>query len=356
MNVKNIINEINLSGVVRAYKIEKAESKMMWDDERNGRKKGDPVTQYRGFIMVQTGENQFASVRVQKIEGFYDGKPDFTTQALEQMANNEVATFVKTRSLTETPTISIYRGVKLVDNVYVKDGQEAGGLQVDLGFGSISLGEPTEEPRFRNELTISGVIKGIDEEVVNDEPTGRAKVKVLMPYTYGSEKKGTQVIRAVSLTLVAGEIEDEEGIYDLGADLLDYGDELIDTSWIFYSELNGYSVETEQKPKEEDEEPAGRRFGRQRQTVETRSNFASKQEYLMVGLAELEGDNAFDEEEMNDAKRERERFIAEKIKEEEEKQGQAEAARPAPGRLSGRERVASPAGERAGRSRTRNFS
>ena len=111
MNVKNIINEINLSGVVRAYKIEKAESKMLWDDERNGRKKGDPVTQYRGFIMVQTGENQFASVRVQKIEGFYDGKPDFTTQALEQMANNEVATFVKTRSLTETPTISIYRGV-----------------------------------------------------------------------------------------------------------------------------------------------------------------------------------------------------------------------------------------------------
>ena len=113
-------------------------------------------------------------------------------------------------------------------------------------------------------------------------------------------------------------------------------------------------METEQKPKDEDEEPVGRRFGRQRQTVETRSNFASKQEYLMVGLAELEGDNAFDEEEMNDAKRERERFIAEKIKEEEEKQGQAEQARPAAGRLSGRERVGG--GSATGRSRTRNFS
>lgn len=354
MNVKNIMNEINLSGVVRAYKIEKAESKMMWD-EKDGRKKGDPVTQYRGFIMIQTGENQFASVRVQRNEGFYKGEPDFTTQALEKMANNEVPTFVKTRSLTETPTISVYRGVKLVDNVYVKDGQEAGGLQVDLGFGSISLGDPSDEPRFRNELTISGVIKAIDEEIVNDEPTGRAKVKVLMPYTYGSEKKGTQVIRAVSLTLVAGVINDEEGEYDLGGDLLDYGDELVDTSWIFYSELNGYSVEAEQKPKE-DEEPTGRRFGKQRATVDTRSSFSSKQEYLMIGLAELEGDNAFDEDEMNDAKRERERFIAEKIKEEEEKQGQQEAARPTPGRLSGRERTGGSSAGTTGRSRTRNFS
>lgn len=356
MDIKNIINEINLSGVVRSYKIEKAESKMMWDDERNGRKKGDPVTQYRGYIMIQTGENQFATVRVQRIEGFFNGEPDYATQALEKMANNEVATFLKTRSLTETPTISVYRGVKLVDNVYVKDGQEAGGLQVDLGFGSLVLGEPNEEPRLRNELNISGVIKSIEEEEINDEPTGRAKVKVLMPYTYGSEKKGTQVIRAVTLTLVAGVIEDEEGEYDLGGDLLDYGDELIDTSWIFSAELNSYSKETEQKPKEEEEESTGRRFGKVRKTVETRTNFATVNEYLMVGLAELEGDKAFDEDEMNDAKRERERFIAELAKREEEKQEQVEAARPTPGRLGGRERTASPTAERSGRSRTRNFS
>lgn len=349
INVKDIQNVVSLQGVVAGYKIERKEAKMAWDDERNGKKKGDPVTQYNGYITVQTAENQFATVNVRfKNENFYDGKPDFTTQALEAMANEEVETYFKTKDFTKTPAIGIYRGVKVVDNYYVSNGELHESLQVELGFGSISLREPQEQPKLVNSFQLNGVVADIQPEIKNDEETGRAVVKVIVPYTYGS--KDNQVIRAMMFNMVAGVCEDEEGEYDLGAMLLDDADDVIGYSWQFIGELNNYYLEQE-KPQEEG---TRRGYGKR---VPTQTNRQRISEYLLTGLDILQDGDAFSEEDIAEARQAREASIAEMYKKDEDKQ-QTQATPSGRGSFasSRTQRTEAPQTEApAGRSRVRNF-
>lgn len=321
IDVKNIVNTVSLSGVVAGYKIEKREGKMMWDDERNGRKKGDPVTQYVGYVTVQTGENEFATVNVQNIENFYNGEPDFTSQALEQMANEQVDTFYKTKDLTQTPTISIYGGVKINDNYYVTNGELHESLRVDLGFGRISLKEPSEEPRFNNNFGVNAIVEDVVPELKNDEETGRAIVHLIVPYTYGS--KANQVVRAMKMQVVAGVCVDEEGEYDLGAMILEEPDDLIGYSWEIEGRLHGYFEESE--PQQEEPSEGRRGFGRQRKTTQTNRKRVS--EYLLTGIYLLQDGDAFEEEDIREARQERERHIAELHKKDEEKQQQPQQAK-----------------------------
>ena len=318
INVKDIFNEVSISGVVAGYKIEKKQSKMMWDDERNGLKKGDPINQYNGYITIQTGENQFATVNVQRNENFFDGQPDYATQALEAMANEQVETYFKTRDFTKTPTISVYKGVKLSDNYYVSNGELHENLRVDLGFGRLYVNEPTEEPRLINRFEVSGVVHRIDPEVDKDgEETGRAVVKLLVPYTHGN--KANQVIRCMKLDVVAGVCEDEEGTYDLGAMLLEDANEVEGLSWKFVGELNGYYEEQEQQV-----DTGTRRGYGVRTTVQT--NRTRKFEYKLLGLDILQDGEAFSQEDINEALQARETHIAELYKRDEEKQKQAPQA------------------------------
>lgn len=349
IDVKDIVNTVSLSGVVAGYKIERKEAKMMWDDERNGRKKGDPVTQYVGYITVQTDENEFATVNVQNIENFYNGEPDFTSQALEQMAKEQVDTFYKTKDLTQTPTISIYGGVKINDNYYVTNGELHESLRVDLGFGRISLKEPSEEPRFNNNFGVNAIVEDVTEEMKNDEPTGRAIVHLIVPYTYGS--KANQVVRAMKMQVVAGVCVDEEGEYDLGAMILDDPDELIGYSWEVEGRLHGYFEESEQPQQEEPSE--GRRgFGRQRKVAQTNRKRVS--EYLLTGIYLLQDGDAFEEEDIREARQARETHIAELYKRDEEKQQQPQQTQ-AKGTsfAAGRRVSAAPAGEPAKTERVR---
>ena len=357
INTKDIINTISLTGVVAGYKIEKREAKMMWDDERNGLKKGDTISQYVGYITVQTGENQFATVNVQKNENFFDGQPDYTTQALEAMSKEEVTTYYTTKDVTKTPTISVYRGVKIVDNYYVSNGELHETIRVDLGFGSISLREPSDDPKFVNTFNVSGVVQSVEPEETKDgEETGRAVLKLLVPYTYGS--KDNQVVRCMKFEVVAGICEDEEGEYDLGQMLLDDADEVEGYSWQFVGELNGYYVE-EEKPQEEG---TRRGYGR-RATVQT--NRQRKFEYRLTGLDILQDGDAFSEEDIAEALQAREAHIAEMYKRDEERQQQPQEAKGGRGSFaSGRtvgattpKPAAGPATGPAagGRTRTRNF-
>lgn len=332
MDIKNILNSISLNGVVMGYKIEKRDSVMMWDNEKQGIKKGDKVIQYNGYITILTkdGDNQqFATVSVQRNQQFYNGELDFTSQALEDMANENVDTYNKTRDITKTPTIGVYRGVKLVDNYYVKDQELHEGIKVDLGFGNIKLGEPTEEPKMENVLNVSALITDVEAERDKDEEeTGRAIVKMVIPYTYGSKDK--QVIRAVNFSMVAGKYEDEEGEYDLGADLLDYSDEVIGYSYLLIGELNGFYMEPEAKQEESGEQRRG--FGK-RAKVQTQRKRGF--EYLLTGLDMLADGDAFPEDEIQDAIQERQRDIAEKMKRDEEKQSQQDTTTKGRGSFGG---------------------
>ena len=318
IDVKNIVNNVSLKGVVAGYKIEKRESKMMWDDERNGRKKGETVTQYVGYVTVQTGENEFATVNVQNIENFYNGERDFTSQALELMANEQVDTFYKTKDLAQAPTISIYGGVKINDNYYVSNGELHESLRVDLGFGRISLKEPQENPVFENVFSVNAIVEDVVPELKNDEETGRAIVHLVVPYTYGS--KANQVVRAMKMQVVAGVCVDEEGEYDLGKMILDEPNELIGASWEIEGSLHNYYEVAEAPQQEETSSRFG--FGRQRKTTPTSRKRIS--EYALTGIYLLQDGYAFEEEDIQEARQERERHIVELRKRDEEKQQTAQ--------------------------------
>lgn len=324
INVKDLTNVVELKGVVAGYKIEKRDSKMMWDDEKQGLKVGDPVVQYNGYIQVQTGENQFATINVQKQQRFYNGELDGTSQALEAMASENVETYRKTRDFSKTPTIRIYGGARLQDNYYVRQGEVQGGLRAELGFGYVTLGEPVETQEFENVLNLAVYVNDIQPEVDKEgEETGRAVVEAVFPYSYGSEKKGNQVIRATKMKFVAGAYEDEQGVYDLGSDLLKYGeDELLDLSCLFIGELNTYYVDEE--PQQQEEQGERRGFGKSARRA-TNTKRTSVSEYLLTGVDVIGDGECFSQDDIKDALQARARDIEEKKRLEEEKGSKEEA-------------------------------
>lgn len=359
INTKDLTNKISLKGLVDAYDIKANEGTMGWDDERSGLKKGDKVIQYSGYIRVMTGENQTASINVNyRNQSFRNGELDPTSQALDAMAKQTVQTFGKTRDITKTPTIRIYGGASLVDKYYVRDQEVFGGLRAELGFGYVTLGEPVEEPEFENVLNVAVYVKDIAPEIKNDEETGRAVIKAIFPYSTGSEKKGTQVIRATQIEFVAGAYEDEEGRYDLGGELLDYSDEVLDYSWVFIGELNGYVEQKE--PTQADRGGERKGFGK-RAIIDTKQKRYS--EFLLTGLDMLADGEAFTEEDIKDAIQAREKDIAEKMKADEEKANQADNTQKGRGSFGqGRAettatpQTTTPGGRPAGRARAaRNF-
>lgn len=327
INIKNVMNSVILAGCVAGYKIEKKQIEARWDS--NDFKKGDKVDAHNGYITIQTGENQFATVNVQnRIVSFYNGEMDNTSQALEAMANEEVETFFKTRDLTKTPTISLWgkdkqghTNLKMVDNYYYSQtGELVENYRVELGFAKISLGEPKEDIRLENEVVLNGLIEKVEPEIdkATDEETGRAIVTMAIPYTYGS--KDNQVIRCLKTQFVAGVLPatEEEGEYDLGGELLEYPDEVIGLSWEVVAELNGYYVETEVEAVEEETERKG--FGRKRKVVNTKRQ--SHREMLLVGLQPLGDGEVFDVEDIRDAINLRQANVAEELKKWEARQNE----------------------------------
>ena len=159
-----------------------------------------------------------------------------------------------------------------------------------------------------------------DKEEVDkdDEETGRAVVEVVLPYTYGSEKKGTQVIRAIKMNFVAGSYVDDEGEFNLGADLLEYGaDEILDCSCLFIGELNSYYVDDEPAEVVEDNKPR-RGFGKSARRV-TNTKRTTKSEFLLTGVDVIGDGDAFPEDDIRDALQARNKDIEEKKRNEEEK-------------------------------------
>ena len=200
INVKNLLNNGEFRGVLQGYKIEKETVKAPYTKEGQFNV-GDDVVQYRGYVSILTNPEtgQFATINVRNLQNFYNGELDFTSKALEAMSvEGEVDTYAKTKDITKTPTVTI-KGVGFTDNFYVdKQGEVKESVNLDLGFGRLYLNDPEEEPKFENSVLVNGMVRDIRPEMKNDEETGRALVDIYIPYTYGSEKKGTQEIGRAS--------------------------------------------------------------------------------------------------------------------------------------------------------------
>lgn len=359
INVKNVLNNGEFKGILQGYKVEKETVKAPYTKEGQF-KQGEDVIQYRGYVTILTNPKtgQFATINVRNLQNKYNGELDYTSQALEAMSiEGNVDTYVKTKDITKTPTVTVKR-VGLTDNFYVtKEGEVKEGINLDLGFGNLYLNDPEDEPKFENSVVINGMVRDIRPEIVKDEETGRALIDIYVPYLYGSEKKGTQVTRAFKTTLVAGVVvdEDEQGEYeiDLGAEFLEDADNIIGDSWKFGFEINNYYIEEAPKTEEQGER---KRYGKRvRETVNT--NRKRMSEFLLTGIDQLV--TPFDEDDIKDALRMREVAIEEAKKRAEEKQDTPTTAKPSRGITRGRSETpaATPTEgtPQTGRQRTRRF-
>lgn len=315
MNVKDFSNVISLNGVVEDYFISKDPKAKRLFDGGDRFKKGDTYTSYTGYIDVRTSPNDIVRVNIQSEYTLkQNGDPTAQTDALESMANKEVPKFKTTNNLLETPLISFfgdYKGVpsfKFNDNYYVaKDGSVVEGIRIDLGFAKFSLKDPSknedfsDKEEFMNEFVVNGVITKIDEELVNNEETGRVKVKAQIPYSYGSEERNNFVVRSMPIDLIAGMSSDDEGEFDMAELIVEEDEEngVIDFSWQIIGHIHGY-VETTETAKPT--ETGGRRLGRGRQTVNTNTKSTYKQEFMIDGIGILGADgDLFDLDDLREA-------------------------------------------------------
>ena len=315
MNVKDFKNVIQLSGAVENYFISKDPKAKRLFDGGDRFKKGDTYTSYTGYIDVRTSPDDIVRVNIQsEFTLKKDGDPTAQTEALEAMSNKEVPKFKTTNNLLETPLISFfgdYQGVpsfKFNDNYYVaKDGSVVEGIRVDLGFAKLSLKEPSKTgdysdgKEFKNVFVVSGVITKIDEELVKDEETGRVKVKVQVPYSYGSEERNNFVVRAMPMDLIAGMSSDDEGEFDMAELIVEEDEEngVVDFSWEINGHIHGF-VETTESAKPT--ETGGRRLGRGRQTINTNVKSTYKQEFMIDGIDILgEDGDLFDLDDLREA-------------------------------------------------------
>lgn len=315
MNVKDFKNVIKLQGCIEGYYIKKDPKAKRKYDGGDRFKKGDTFTEYTGFIDVRTSKEDVVRINVQSEWSVYNGEPTKVSLALEAMSNNEILTYAKTGSLTETPLISFFgkdkQGndqLKFNDNYYPdKTGGMVETIRTDLGYAKFSIKDPSVDgdfsntKEFQNEFIVCGVITDLKEEMVKDEETGRVVVKVQVPYAQGSEEKNNLVIRAMPLTLIAGMSSDEEGEFDMAELILDEEDEagVIDLSWQINGHIHGYTDQPAQ-PKQEDS--GRRRLGRK--TVDTNNRGKHIQEFLIDGIDILGEDGEgelFSKEDLKDA-------------------------------------------------------
>lgn len=353
LNTKNILSNGEFKGVLFGYDIKKETVKASYTQTvKVGEEmeavftQGEDVIKYKGYISILTNPEtgQFVTVNINTnapmkfqdhvLEVWGAKKIKRHADILEMMVDKKLDTYNKIKDITKVHTVTVQNN-GLTDKFYPMNGEIVENINVELGFGNLFLDEPTEEPKFENSVIVHGMVKDVRPEVDKEgEETGRALVDVYVPYISGSEKKGNQVIRAYKTTFVAGflEGETEEEDYDLGADLLDYADEIIEDSWKFGIEINNYYVEKE-APKAETE--GGKRFGRQvRETVQT--NRERKSEFLLTGIDQLM--TPFDEEDIRDALKMREVAIEEAKKRAEERQANTttSTAKPSRGITRGR--------------------
>lgn len=277
------MNKIGITGVVKEHKL--------------SLQKNDKKEEYiNGSLIIKAGEFKEIELRVFVSKLKKDGTVKKNFETLKKFIDKEYDTMATNKE--NAATISIYGNdnfaPQLKEERYANQTKTEviTKISCDLGFGNIRVADFQEE-EYKATFDIEMFVTSIDEEMKDDEETGRVIVKGFTPI-YGGD--------VMEMKIIAGKIVDEEGEYDFAEDIRD-GVDAGDTV-NFWGDINFMKI-IEKKKK-------GGGMGRAK--IEEKSTYINE---LVATGAELvdDEDKAFDEELIGTAVRERKIAMEEKLNE-----------------------------------------
>ena len=277
------MNKIGITGVVKEHKL--------------SLQKNDKKEEYiNGSLIIKAGEFKEIELRVFVSKLKKDGTVKKNFETLKKFIDKEYDTMATNKE--NAATISVYGNdnftPQLKEERYANQTKTEviTKISCDLGFGNIRVADFQEE-EYKATFDIEMFVTSIDEEMKDDEETGRVIVKGFTP-VYGGD--------VMEMKIIAGKIVDEEGEYDFAEDIRD-GVDVGDTV-NFWGDINFMKI-IEKKKK-------GGGMGRAK--IEEKSTYINE---LVATGAELvdDEDKAFDEELIGTAVRERKIAMEEKLNE-----------------------------------------
>lgn len=285
-------NKINVVGVVKEHKLQL--------------QKNDKKEEYiNGSLVIKAGEFTEIELKVYVTKLKKDGSVKKNFETLKKFIDKEYDTIVSNKE--NAVTLSVYGNDTFCPQL--KEDRYPNGtktetitkLSCDLGFGNIKIDDYSEED-FKANFDIEMFVTSVDEEVKDDEETGRVIVKGFTPI-YGGD--------VMEVKVFAGKIVDEEGEYDFAEDVRD-GVDAGDTV-NFWGDINFMKI-IEQKKK-------GGGLGRAK--IEEKSTYIN--ELVAIGAEIIDDEEkAFDEELIGKAVKERKIAMEEKLREAKEKEGKSD--------------------------------
>lgn len=276
-------NKIGITGVVKEHKL--------------NLQKNDKKEEYiNGSLVIKAGEFKEIEVRVFVSKLTKEGKVKKNFETLKKFIDKEYDTMATNKE--NAVTVSIYGNEsfspQLKEERYPNQTKTeiTTKISCDLGFGSIRVAEFAEED-YKATFDIELFVISVEEEMKDDEETGRVIVKGYAPI-YGGD--------VMEMKIMAGIVVDDEGEYDFAEDIrngVDAGDTVN-----FWGDINFMKI-IEKKKK-------GGGMGRAK--IEEKSTYIN--ELVAIGAELVEDENeAFDEELIGKAVKERKIAMEEKLNE-----------------------------------------
>lgn len=199
--IRQALNKIDIAGVIKEHNLKTG--------------KGENGEYINGSFVVKAGEFTEITVKVMVSKNNKQGKIRKSYDVLHKIFSGEYKTMAEV-SEEEAVKVRLWGSEgfspQFKEEFFKPEGVDdvIERVVVDLGFGNITVDNQMKSEDYRATFDVEVFVESIQEEIKNDEDTGRVIIKGWCP-VYG----GT----VIPLTIVAGVIKDEEGEYDFAEDV-----------------------------------------------------------------------------------------------------------------------------------------
>lgn len=202
--LRQAINKLDIIGVVKENKLRSGE--------------GENGKYINGSLVIKAGEFTEVEVRVFASEKNKEGKTRKVYTTLKQILDKEFKTLADGVEEEEAVKVHVWGNDEFSpqfrEEMYVTENnpnEVTTRISLDLGFGNVTINNTYKPEDYKAEFDVEMFVHKIEEEIKNDEPTDRVIVKGYVPVYGGS---------VMPLEVIAGVVEDEEGEFDFGSELL----------------------------------------------------------------------------------------------------------------------------------------
>ena len=200
-------NAITLIGEVKEHNLKVNTSK----------KDGKESTYINGNMVIKTGE--FSDITLEVFVGELSSKgnvkKEFTT--LLEFINEDLKTGANVKESKDVTKVRIFGDgnftPRFKEDIFKGKGSDEvkTKIKMDLGFGKVAVDNRITPDQYKATFDVEVYVRNIIEEEKEGETTGRAKIEGLLPIYGGS---------VIPLEIIAGVVEDEEGSFDFGEQVL----------------------------------------------------------------------------------------------------------------------------------------